>query len=291
MVEATKSLSSGILKGGYVVVSPSNYVTIDNNEIIKQKLEEIKEKQLNMVGEGESSEGADGFVEGLDSIQVARLVSDVDEAPEETSNIIRPVDLDKLKADAEAEAEKILQDAKEQAKQILEDAKREGYDQGYQEGSSSATREYEAKNKALEREYSDKMSSLDKQYASLKEELEPMLVDKLAEIYANIIGIELSDSRDIILYLLNKALGGMDSNKHYIIHVSQDDFDTVKDAAEEISKASGILIDNLEIIEDHSLSKNGCMIESDAGIFEVGLDTQLRLLNKQLKILSMQPNE
>ncbi len=291
MVEATKSLSSGILKGGYVVLSPSNYVTIDNNEIIKQKLEEIKEKQLSLVDSDKDIEGADGFVEGLDSIQVARLVGDMDEETEESSNIIRPVDLEQLKADAEAEAEKILFDAREQAKQILEDAKKEGYNQGYQDGSKNAISEYESKNKALEHEYNEKMSALEKQYASLREELEPMLVDKLADIYANIIGIELFDSKDIILYLLDKALSGMDSNKHYIIHVAQEDFEIVKSASEEISKASGILIDNLEIIEDHSLEKNGCMIESDAGIFEVGLDTQLRLLNKQLKILSMQPNE
>lgn len=290
MVEATKSLSSGILKGGYIVVSPSNYVTIDNNEIIKQKLEEIKEKQLSQVDSGDD-EGVEGFVEGLDSIQVARLVGDVDDEDESLSNIIRPVDLEKMKAEAEEEANRIIAEANSQAKIILDEAKKDGYTQGYQEGNQSAVKEYEAKNKELQREHADRMKELEKQYATLKEELEPMLVDKLADIYAKVIGIELSDSRDIILYLLNKTLAGMDSNKHYIIHVSEEDFHTVKDASREISKASGILIDNLEIIEDHSLEKNGCMIESDAGIFEVGLDTQLRLLNKQLKIISMQPNE
>ena len=275
------------MKGGYVVVSPSGYVTIDNNELIKQKLEEIKAKQIEMVEAGDEEE-VDGFVEGLDSLQVARLVGEADE--EDESPIIRPVDIEKMTEEANAEAERIVSEAKQEAASIQESARSEGFEAGYSEGKAKADSEVASIRRSLEEEYARKAEELEAEYNKLKEELEPALVDKLADIYEKIVGIELSDSKETVTFLLKKALGSMDSYKWYIIHVSQEDFADVNASIDDILKSSGILADNLEVIEDHSLSKNGCMIESDGGIFEVGLDTQMTLLSKQLKILSMQPS-
>lgn len=275
------------MKGGYVVVSPSGYVTIDNNELIKQKLEEIKAKQIEMVEAGDEEE-VDGFVEGLDSLQVARLVGEADE--EDESPIIRPVDIEKMTEEANAEAERIVSEAKQEAASIQESARSEGFEAGYSEGKAKADSEVASIRRSLEEEYARKAEELEAEYNKLKEELEPALVDKLADIYEKIVGIELTDSKETVTFLLKKALGSMDSNKSYIIHVSQEDFADVNASIDDILKSSGILADNLEVIEDHSLSKNGCMIESDGGIFEVGLDTQMTLLSKQLKILSMQPS-
>jgi flagellar assembly protein FliH len=47
-----------------------------------------------------------------------------------------------------------------------------------------------------------------------------------------------------------------------------------------------VLPDRFEIIEDVTLKTGDCMIESDGGIWDCGLGTQLELLVKQLKILS-----
>lgn len=42
----------------------------------------------------------------------------------------------------------------------------------------------------------------------------------------------------------------------------------------------------VEIIEDFTLSKNECMIETEGGIFDCGLGTELRELSAKLKLLS-----
>lgn len=280
-------MSRNIVKGGYVVVSPSDYVTIDSNDLIKQKLEEMKNKQLEVVESEAEPEGADGFVEGLDSLQVARLVGDMDEE-EATSNVIHPIDLGKAVEEAETEASRIISEAESEAVSIKDNARNEGYSSGYNDGMAAANQEMEELRTRLEREYETKTRELEEQYKKMAEELEPALVDKLSSIYEHIVGVELSDSKTTVSYLLKKALGTMDSNKNYIIHVSEADYQDVKASLADISKDSGILIDNMEVIEDRSLEKNGCMIESDGGIFEVGLDTQMTLLSKQLRILSMQ---
>ena len=73
----TRSLSRNLLKGGYVVVAEQKKVTIDNNERIAKRLEEIqRQQQASMEAEPTRQSFAEGFVEGLDPIQVAQLVSD-----------------------------------------------------------------------------------------------------------------------------------------------------------------------------------------------------------------------
>ena len=45
---------------------------------------------------------------------------------------------------------------------------------------------------------------------------------------------------------------------------------------------------NVEIIEDMTLAKNECMIETDSGIYDCGLGTQLEELRKKLMLLAWQ---
>ena len=47
--------------------------------------------------------------------------------------------------------------------------------------------------------------------------------------------------------------------------------------------------DRFEVIEDATLKPNDCLIESDGGIWDCGLGTQMDLLEKQLRILSYEP--
>ena len=42
----------------------------------------------------------------------------------------------------------------------------------------------------------------------------------------------------------------------------------------------------MEVIEDISLRKNECLIETEGGIFDCGLGTQLAELSRKLRLLS-----
>lgn len=54
----------------------------------------------------------------------------------------------------------------------------------------------------------------------------------------------------------------------------------------QIQEATGSTSVKVEIVEDFTLSKNDCIIETTGGIFDCGLGTQLEELNRKLKILS-----
>ena len=75
------------------------------------------------------------------------------------------------------------------------------------------------------------------------------------------------------------------------MHVSKDDYAYVnmqkKALAEGAVGGTGVV----EVIEDITLHKNECMIETDGGIFDCGIGTELDELTKRLKLLSFMKDE
>lgn len=281
-------MSRNLLKGGYVIVARDEKITIDSNETIAKKLEalslqKIQEHQMQQTTE-------EGFVEGIDPFQVAQLTEDNEESAEQVSNEVLQQEQEILRT-AKEEAEEILSDANKQADDIRVRAEEEGYNDGHAKGLMKAQEEIEQQKQELARHYQELESKLNADYTGQKEQLETELVNVLTDIYSHVLGISLQDQEDLILNLLRKTMAQMDSSNHYIIHVSHEDIMSLKEAKEELSKASGIPADHMEIIEDNTVGNNGCMIESDFGIFDCGLDTQLNLLRKQLCLLSYQKPE
>lgn len=54
----------------------------------------------------------------------------------------------------------------------------------------------------------------------------------------------------------------------------------------ELIKNTNINIDDVELLEDATLGKNECMIETGNGVFDCSLGTQLEALNEELRLLS-----
>jgi len=291
-------LSKNFVKGGYVVVNKAETVKIDSNQLITKKLEELKKRQI--VQNVYEEEDSDGFSEGLSALSVQRLVSDEDaemaeDSEPQTGRIIGG-SRQQLIDDANRQAQEIINEASEEAQNIKEQASKDGYDEGHRkgydeglfEGKSTADKELEEKKAELERSYSEKERELEALYQNKIDFVEGALVEKLTEIYEKVIGIQLSDMDDAILHILKNSLGNVNAGKSLIIHISRDDYEVVDSQKDELAKEAGVSPEFLELIEDHSLEKNGCLIETESGIFDSGLGTQLDLLKKQLRILSLQ---
>jgi len=280
-------LSSNFIKGGFVVVSSEKKVKIDSNERLAKRLEELAAAQKTE-NEPEAEEAEEGFVEGIASVQLEQLVAD------EEGNLHLPEpkneDGEKILAEAREEAERILQEAQSKIEQQEALAAENGYQKGYEEGFRAAEGDCKTKYDQMQRDLEKKSRELDVRYQSAMEELEPAMVDTLTEIYEHVLGIRLAEDKKTILFLLNRALQNMESGRNYMIHVSLEDYEEVVAGKEMIASGSGISVDAIEIIEDNTMKKNDCLIESDCGIFDCGLGVQFSLLKNQLKILSYEKN-
>ena len=279
-----------IFKNGYFSQDrESQKKVIDSNKRIAERIEYL---YRSLSGGADS----DGFTAGLRAEDLTddvlgRLTgeseteADSAEEPESADPADILVDAnaqaDQILANASAEADRILSEARDEAQRIKAAASAEGHNEGYEQGYNEAVSEFEQKKQELEEHENALRIEFDKKC----EELEPMFIDTLTGIYEHIFHVRFDDDKQVIFYLIQDAVRTVDSSEAFIIHVSRDDYGFVSMQRKELlSGISGA--ENAEIVEDISLKRNQCFIETGNGIFDCSLETQLSGLKRQLKLLS-----
>ncbi len=265
---------------------------IDSNEAVSAKILEIK-KTIRTNGYTESTDNSDGFVVGINAKNVEALISEdensqsVEDARQafnkDVEYMLNNADMqakgiiDKARYDAAM----ILADAKKQADDIKNAAKEEGMSLGYEEGINNGIGEVEQ----LKQQILSQKEEMEIEYNQLVESVEPQLVEVILEVFSNITNVISMDKKDIILSLVNSVMSGDDVSNDYIIRVSSEDVRFLRDNKDKIAKMTRKDI-HIEIVEDKSLKKNQCLIDTDLGIFDASLDIQLENLINDIKILS-----
>ncbi len=291
-------LYSNLVKQAYAVLKPDDKRVIEASERLQQRLRAIDEKAVRS--------GSDGFVSGLDADRLELSAAEGGEgssggnlfkAQENVSKTLEQVRerADAILAEAKEQAGNILKDAEKQAAAMLSDARSQGYNeglargqkQGYSEGSVRAQKEAEA----VKREYQDKERQLEDFYQRQIDQLEPQLADAITAVYEHIFHVELGAYREILAHLISDTLRKIEGGHEFMIHVSREDYPYISMQKKEI--AAGAVSENcsVEVTEDASLSKNECRIETESGIFDCGLDTQLAELKKKLMLLAWSGKE
>lgn len=273
----TRLLYSNLLKNGTTIVTEEKKKVIDTNELIAKKLENYRQDHSKQTG----------FRAGLKAQEIEVLELENEEsAPVENTPSYDGPDPEQLLEEAKAEIEAMREDASKQLEEerasILEIAKQQGYEEGFEMGRQQGEALADEKLKQLE----NQKIQMQNEYQAKVEELEPELIDALTGIYEQIFKVELKDYRGIIINLISNAMNRIEGARNYLIHVSEEDFSYVSLQKKEIisNSVSGNI--SVEIIEDVSLKKNECLIETEGGIFDCGLGTQLEELTKKLKLLS-----
>lgn len=298
-----RSLSSNLLKQGYsfFLNGTEEKRIIDTNELAAKRLEDLREnlsrQAVSMQAQGE--EFAEGFVQGIEAVDVSALLDTADEG----STVLKAETLpgqaqggpdgahileeasaqaQEIVDDAKARAEQIVQEAREQAENLKKTAVDEGRMNGYREGKQKAEAEAEGlKQRLLARE-----AQLEEDYQDALSQMEPQLVDAITGIYEHIFHVELHSYRDILVHLIESTLRKAEGNKDFLVHVSREDYSYVsmqKKQLQAVLAGNGV---TLEVIEDVTLGKDECMIETEGGIFDCGLGTQLDQLRSKLLLLA-----
>ena len=294
-------------------MDPANTRIIDSNARAEARLKELAMELA--VQCGEEPDFADGFTQGISAVEVSQLIRDGEGNfvgdQQDGVGILKPEYgaappqsgqmQEELIAEAEAQIEQMRAEAMAEIEQtrvqIIEEAKSEGYQQGFEQGQNdgfaqghqdgldSVTQEREQ----LHAEAEQVRASLEEEYARKIKELEPIFIDTLTGIYEHIFHVSLKNSRELIVYLIQNTMRNIETGGTYLIHVSKEDYPFASMQKRELIKGTNIAIENVELLEDVTLGKNECMIETGNGVFDCSLGTQLEALNEELRLLSYEP--
>ena len=240
------------------------------------------EKRANVSG-GEVTEGFKPGIPGIFSDQGGVEPEDVPEdlAAEFAAEKAR---LEQLKK----EAEDVLSDAREEVKKLLagakvdaEEIRKQAYADGLRQGEQKAKEKYDSMKVGLEAEVKRQKEDYERQVSGL----EPTFAEILIKLLEKLTGVLLAEKQGIIAYLLEQAIRGIEPGMTYLVHVSAEDFPLANSKKGELLRdlKEGAV---LEIIEDRTMQKGQCIIETDSRIFDCGIDTQMKNLAGDLRLLA-----
>ena len=289
--------SRNIYKSRWVVVQNDEKCIIDNNTRLANRMQELEaEMRKNAAGGSEDFE-EDGFTGGLGG----ELIDTTDyDGDIEGSNVLKSQEhepepegpsLEEIRAQIEEELEAARQETKQMKQAALAEIdaeKRQAMEAGRQEGYAEGLKRAQSEAVRMQEELDRERREMEAEYDRLVQELEPQFIDTITAVYQHIFQISLENEKSILVHLIDSTLRKVESSRTFIVHVSKDDYPYVnmhKTAfTEEAVGGRGVV----EIVEDITLHKNECMIETDGGIFDCGVGTQLEELTKMLKLLSFE---
>lgn len=284
-----------LYKAGWVRVDGEEKCVIDSNALVAERIEEWENlRRANASAlpsfDEEEGESDEEFTSGIEGEELDALFDD----GEGSSNVIKAKDvagpnLEEIEAqaqaileNAQAEADRILEEARAQSMSLRADAVEEGTRQGFEEGYAKGMAEVDD----LKQELAERKRTLEAEYDELLENLEPRFIETITDVYSHIFGVDLMDNRDILVHLIDSTLRKVESSRTFIVHVSADDYPHVNMQKQTLMEGAVAGRGIIEIIEDIALSKGDCLIETDGGIFDCGVGTQLEELTKKLQVLS-----
>ncbi|MCM1540026.1 MAG: FliH/SctL family protein [Blautia sp.] len=290
-------LSRNLVKRTQVAAPEEETRVIDTNMLVASRLAELAKKN-EMPGTG-------GFVAGLNAERIEILSEE--EAPEgaqetgagsaaflehasaEAQKILEQaaVDAQARITDAQVEASRIRKEAQQQAAeekiQILEQARLQGYEEGYAKAQAEAER--------IRQEYARKEQQLEEHYQQQIDELEPQFIDAITDIYEHVLGVDMGNQREILAHLISGTIRKIEGSHSFIIHVSKEDYPFVSMQKKQLLAGAAAGNSTVEVVEDITMGQGECTIETDGGIFDCGLGTQLAELKKRLMLLAYSRGE
>lgn len=286
-------MSKGILKF-YNTNEKEDAKVIDSNSLMDKKLRELsalkkKAPATEYVDEDYSQYEEDGeFIDGIDADALDALTAD--------DGAIIKNNAEELVREAQAKADEIVATAEQLAREFKENSRREAEiectrikadakREGYADGMNQAEEEYSSRMAELD----ERAMQLQMQYDAAIKELEPLFVQTITDVYEHVFKVDLSEYQKLLTELVMDTMRGSDSSKTFIVHFSSDDFAGINEGQKEALEAAAAG-SKVEIVEDIALGLNQCLIETDNGVIDCGLDTQLRELRKKLMLLSYTPS-
>ena len=281
---------SNLYKAGFVHLGEDARV-IDMNAILEKRLKEEAERRSRQP-EHELVAAQDGFTEGLNAEKVDVLLEpDAEAASQQNASIQEQEQLNQeieearnelasLQAQLEQEKEQAQLEIDQMKAKAFEEVNEQGYQEGYRKGLDSV--------QELQKQCEDERLQQEQEYQKKLEEMEPLMVDTLCDVYSHIFKVEAKEHKELVLKLLQDTLLKVDGTGSIIVHVAKEDYAYVQEQKGALLEEAGMQSGSVEIVSDAALARAQCMIETEGGVYDCSLDTELAELKRRLMLLAYQ---
>ena len=165
-------------------------------------------------------------------------------------------------ADAEAEAARI----REEAKAAFEAEKKRGYDEGIQNGKMEIAMQ--------------KLDLVDESVAFM-ESVEGKMADVVMKALKSCV-VEIGD-KDMVVNIVRKTMNAViRTQRHVTLKVAPEMVETVKGRLQEIMTPYPT-VETFDVVEDARIKGPACVLETEAGVADASVDTQLAAIERSLK--------
>lgn len=202
-------------------------------------------------------------------------------------------DSEAAKAQAQAQAEQIVDNARKEAEQIIQNAHAEeekikseasekGYTQGREEGLKSGEEEI---NRIIER-MRKMLEAIMNRREEILRETEQQIVELVILMTRKVVKIISETQKTTVVSNVLAALKKVKTRGNVVLHVNTEDLKITSANTNEFIKR----IENIQgitVMEDSTVEKGGCIVETDFGAIDARIASQLSELEN--KILEVSP--
>ena len=187
-----------------------------------------------------------------------------------------------LLADAKAKADAMLEEANAKREELTSTARQEGYDAGHEEGYKEGKAEVQ---RLIDRLHLMIEKIMDKRVQILSE-TEQQIVDLFLLMTRKIVKVISENQRNVVMSNIVHALRKVKGRGDVLIRVNMAELALTSEHTKEFLQAVEN-VKNITIVEDSSVEKGGCIIETDFGSIDARISSQLAELEQ--KILDISP--
>ena len=202
-------------------------------------------------------------------------------------------DSEAAKADAQAQAEQIIENARKEAEQIIQSAhaeeekvKSEASEKGYAQGREDGLKSGEEEINRITERMRKMLEAIMNRREEILRETEQQIVELVILMTRKVVKIISETQKTTVVSNVLAALKKVKTRGNVVLHVNTEDLKITSANTNEFIKR----IENIQgitVMEDSTVEKGGCIVETDFGAIDARIASQLSELEN--KILEVSP--
>ncbi len=243
-------------------------------EIFKNNWEEEKQQMIEA-----AREEADRIIKEAEQ----RAFEEIQNKTEDARQAKQQAEEEKLRTIEEArqEANQMRRDAQNEVDKIRRDAYEEGNQAGHEDGFNNGKPEVE---RLIEQIHHIIDKTLEKRNEII-EESETQLINLVLLIARKVVKVISENQKNVVINNVIQALRKLKSRGEVLIKVNLDDVELTTEHVKDFMR----MVDNVQsvtVVEDSTVDKGGCIIETDFGEIDARISSQLQEIEEKITELA-----